>query len=92
VFAGQNVGVKEVSDKVWLVSYPDLAFGVAKECTHVQPLRKRARGGTADSRNPGPDGAPIYTVRAHEPTPGRARAAVGLSADMLADERARWPK
>ncbi len=27
VFAGQNVGVKEVSDKIWLVSFMDYDLG-----------------------------------------------------------------
>jgi hypothetical protein len=29
VFAGQNVGVKEVSDKIWLVSFMDYDLGFA---------------------------------------------------------------
>jgi putative transposase len=27
VFAGQNVGIKEVSDKIWLVSFMDYDLG-----------------------------------------------------------------
>ena len=39
VFAGQNVGIKEVDDKVWLVSFMDYDLGYFDEQTcKLEPL------------------------------------------------------
>ena len=40
VFSGQDVGVKEVEDKIWLVSFMDYDLGYFDEETkNLQPLR-----------------------------------------------------
>jgi len=39
VFAGQNVGVKQVSDKIWLVSFMDFDLGFFdEETTRLEPI------------------------------------------------------
>ena len=44
VFAGQNVGIKEVSDKIWLVSFMDYDLGYFDEETcKLEPLENPFR-------------------------------------------------
>ena len=53
VFAGQNVGIKEIADKVWLVSFMhyDLGFFESRvEC--AESLRAKSVGGFKGSSKP----------------------------------------
>ena len=44
VFAGQNVGIKEVNDKIWLVSFMDYDLGFFDDETcRVERARKSLR-------------------------------------------------
>ena len=39
VFAGQNVGIKQVSDRIWLVTFTDYDFGYFDDETcRLEPL------------------------------------------------------
>jgi putative transposase len=39
VFAGQNVGVKQVGDEIWLVSFMDYDLGFFdEEATRLEPI------------------------------------------------------
>ena len=56
VFAGQNVGVKEVSDKIWLVSFMDYDLGffdheTGRLATAVNPFAAKVFVGSMDRRN-----------------------------------------
>jgi len=56
VFAGQNVGVKQVGDKIWLVSFMDYDLGFFDEETTrleptVNPFEAKVFVGSMDRRN-----------------------------------------
>jgi hypothetical protein len=43
VFVGQNVGIKEVADKIWLVSFMHYDLGFSSMYPHGRTLRQTAR-------------------------------------------------